>query len=102
MNNSIDCLTCGNSFSLPAGEPYDDGTVYDTDQLVCIIHNKIVQDDYCCEHHDLTEDTFQNNVIFDESNRIIIYCHECKHNDICSKHININKNLTFCSAGERE
>lgn len=52
------------------------------------------------EVNDEYEGSFQNNVTFDEVNQIV-HCDECKHNAVCSKHININRNLTFCSAGER-
>lgn len=36
----INCLVCDNSFSLPAGEPFDDGSISDKDRLVC----KVEQD----------------------------------------------------------
>lgn len=44
-----DCLDCGNSFSLPAGEAFDDGTVADQDRLVCMLSHQIVEDSDCCE-----------------------------------------------------
>lgn len=45
------CLNCANSFSLPAGEPFDDGTVSDCDRLVCMPSHKIVLETHLCENH---------------------------------------------------
>ncbi len=47
----MNCLDCANSFSLPAGEAFDDGTVCDYDRLVCMRKRKAVADDFCCEAH---------------------------------------------------
>lgn len=53
----MNCLDCANSFSLPAGEAFDDGTVSDYDRLVCMRKRKAVADDFCCEAH---TDSVQN------------------------------------------
>lgn len=45
----MNCLDCVNSFSLPAGKPFDDGTVCDYDRLVGMRERKVVADDFCCE-----------------------------------------------------
>ena len=45
------CLHCPNSFSLPADEPFDDGTVCKHDRLVCMQSHEIVSDDHCCANH---------------------------------------------------
>lgn len=49
----LDCLNCKNSFSLPAGDPFDDGSVSEEDRLVCVKDKtaKIVQDDGYCDYH---------------------------------------------------
>lgn len=47
------CLSCVNSFSLPAGEPYDDGSVCEHDRLVCSVAHSIVSEDHVCtQYHD--------------------------------------------------
>ena len=45
------CLSCANSFSLPAREPFDDGTVCEHDRLVCMLSRKVVADVDHCENH---------------------------------------------------
>ena len=44
-----DCLSCANSFSLPAGEPYDDGSVCEHDRLVCMVSHCIVSEENVCK-----------------------------------------------------
>lgn len=45
------CLNCSNSFSLPTGETFDDGTVCVHDRLVCMLSRKIVAEtDFCKDH----------------------------------------------------
>ena len=46
------CLSCGHSFSLPAGEPFDkDGSIAEHDRLVCVHNGVVVQEDSCCYDH---------------------------------------------------
>ena len=45
------CLDCKNSFSLPAGEPFDDGTVCDYDRLVCMLTHELVSETDTCNEH---------------------------------------------------
>ena len=47
----LDCLNCGHSFSLPAGEAFDDGTVVQYDRLVCVFDHKVVLEGGFCEKH---------------------------------------------------
>lgn len=51
--STLDCLNCKNSFSLPAGDTFDDGSVSDVDRLVCVKDKtaKIVQDNGYCDFH---------------------------------------------------
>lgn len=52
----INCLNCGNSYSLPAGEKFDDGSVSDNDRLICMVASdspKVVPTDGHCIGHTL-------------------------------------------------
>ena len=49
--NERNCLNCGNSVSLPAQEPFDDGTVCDYDRLVCALSHETVAEDGHCEYY---------------------------------------------------
>lgn len=49
--NERNCLNCGNSVSLPAQEPFDDGTVCDYDRLVCTLSHETVAEDGYCEYY---------------------------------------------------
>lgn len=48
------CWNCNSSTSLPAGEPFDDGSVCDYDRLVCV-HSKgapkVVAENENCQDH---------------------------------------------------
>lgn len=50
-NHEPNCLNCANSFSLPAGEPFDDGTVCEEDRLVCALSHSVVSDSHSCSEH---------------------------------------------------
>lgn len=55
-----DCLNCKHSFSLPAGEPFDDNTVADYDRLVCTNGTpKIVHEEGSCEWHTDNGDKYE-------------------------------------------
>ena len=45
------CLFCQNSFTLPAGELYDDNSVAEYDRLVCMSQKKIVEENNFCNQH---------------------------------------------------
>jgi len=48
------CLNCKQSFSLPAGETFDDGSITDYDRLVCVEDAEnpyIVNADFGCENY---------------------------------------------------
>ena len=51
------CLNCDYSHSLPAGEPFDDGSISECDRLVCMINaqnSTIVSEDGCCDEHSMS------------------------------------------------
>ena len=48
-NLNKSCLFCQNSFSLPANEAFDDGTVSEYDRLVCVSKRRVVRDEDTCE-----------------------------------------------------
>ena len=50
-NRRRDCLSCANSFSLHAGEPFDDGTISDEDCLICMISRGIVAENHICDYY---------------------------------------------------
>ncbi len=45
------CLSCPNSFSLPADEPFDDDSVEGHDRLICMLKRRPVDEKGCCNEH---------------------------------------------------
>ncbi len=50
---TVDCLSCDNSHSLPAGEPFDDDRIFEVDMLVCMVGKtpKLVPEWHHCNEH---------------------------------------------------